>query len=118
MLKKRMAGIVSAAVLTIAYGIVRYPLFEWHGMKEFPLYLWGIGMIVIVVAGFIRGTKVLPFLTLAGYVIGFAAGAVFQYDYGEGLNNLWIIWMWCFLVSILLGLVWEIALRKKRTNPS
>ena len=51
-------------------------------------------------------------------VIGFAAGAIFQTngtDPGGGrTNNLWIIWTVAFIGIIIVSVVLELILKKKR----
>ncbi len=113
-MKKRMIGVVSMAGLAAAYLLFRYPLFEQHGMKAFPLYLFLVGMTVIVITGLIRGTGAIPILTVVGYVGGFLCSGIFQYDYGEGLNNRWMIWMWCFVVAMVIGVVIQLVQRHRR----
>lgn len=57
--------------------------------------------------------------TLAGFVVGFGAGMVFgPYPAGEAYGHGhygWAIWGGCFLVSIVLGVIWQ-KLRKKVPN--
>lgn len=112
-MKGRTVGILSLAAILVSYLIFRYPLFDLHGMKEFPLALCVVGVFLIVVTGLIRKNKVPPLLIALGYIGGFAVGVLFNYDYGEGLNNLWIIWMWCFVVASLVGIVGNLVLKKR-----
>ena len=91
-MRKRLVGISSLIVILGAYFVFRYPLFGLHGMKEFPLVLCVVGIFFIVVTGLIRKNKIMPITTVIGYIVGFFAGVLFEYDYGEGLNNMWIIW--------------------------
>ena len=112
-MKERMFGILSLIALGGAYLVVRYPLFSLHGMKEFPLLLCIVGVSLIFFTGLVRKNKVLPPIIALGYIIGFVAGALFGYDYGEGLNNLWIIWLWCFVTIVLVGVVGNLFLQKR-----
>ncbi len=109
----KIIGILSLAAILVSYLIFRYPLFDLHGMKGFPLALCMVGVFLIVVTGLIRKKKVPPLLIALGYIGGFAVGVLFGYDYGEGLNNLWIIWMWCFVVASLVGIIGDLALQKR-----
>lgn len=109
----KIIGILSLAAILVSYLIFRYPLFDLHGMKGFPLALCMVGVFLIVVTGLIRKKKVPPLLIALGYIGGFAVGVLFGYDYGEGLNNLWIIWMWCFVVASLVGIIGDVALQKR-----
>ena len=116
-MKKRMVSIVSLCVLLIAFFSFRYLLFELHGMKQFPLYLLIVGIIVITVSGFIKGNRIAPILTVAGYIVGFFIGylfAVTSYDPGGGtLNNMWLIWMGSYAAAIIAGILIEIFNGKK-----
>lgn len=112
-MKGRMIGILSLASILVSYLIFRYPLFDLHGMKGFPLALCIVGVLLIVVTGLIRKKAVPPLLISFGYIGGFAVGVLFSYDYGEGLNNLWIIWMWCFVVASLVGIIGDQVLKKR-----
>lgn len=112
-MKERMFGILSLIVMVGSYLVVRYLLFGLHGMKEFPLALWAVGVFLIILTGLVKKNKVLPTIIALGYIIGFAAGAVFGYDYGEGLNNLWIIWLWCFVTIVLVGVIGNLFLQKR-----
>lgn len=112
-MKERMIGNLSLAAVLASYLIFRYPLFDLHGMKDFPFILCLIGVFLIVLTGIVRKNKVTPPLIALGYIGGFAAGALFSYDYGEGLNNLWIIWMWCFVVASVAGIIANLVLERR-----
>ena len=112
-MKERMFGILSLIALGGAYLVIRYLLFGLHGMKDFPLLLCAVGVFLIFLTGLVRKSKVLPPIIALGYILGFAAGALFGYDYGEGLNNLWIIWLWCFVTIVLVGVVGDLFLQKR-----
>lgn len=71
------------------------------------------GVVLIFLTGLVRKNKVLPPIIALGYILGFAAGALFGYDYGEGLNNLWIIWLWCFVSIVVVGVVGNLFLQKR-----
>lgn len=108
-----MFGILSLIVMVGSYLVVRYLLFGLHGMKEFPLVLWVVGVFLIILTGLVKKNKVIPPIIALGYIIGFAVGALFGYDYGEGLNNLWIIWLWCFVTIVLVGVIGNLFLQKR-----
>ena len=112
-MKERTIGNLSLAAVLASYLILRYLLFDLHGMKEFPFMLCLAGVLLIVFTGIIRKNKVSPPLIALGYIGGFVAGVLFSYDYGEGLNNLWIIWMWCFVVASLFGMIGDLILKKR-----
>lgn len=102
-MKKRIAGALSLIGLIGAYWVVRYPLFSFHHMKEWPLDLLIFGVIVIAVSGLIRGRKLVPICTFIGYGVGFVLGYLFQFDYGRELNSLWLIWTIVYLAVMLVG---------------
>ena len=104
-MRKRATGIAALAVIVAAYVVFRYPLFPLHGMKEFPLYLCILGAILIAFSGIVKGNRILPIAAALGYIIGFPAGKLFEQNYGEGLNSMWIIWLICFAAAILLGVI-------------
>lgn len=70
-MKKYIVSIASLILLIVAYLLLRYPLFHLHGMKKWPFYLFAVGFIVIAVSGFGCKSKMLPLLTVAGYILGF-----------------------------------------------
>ncbi len=115
-MKKRMPGALSLIGLTGAYLALRYPLLFLHNMKDWPLILFAAGVIVIAASGLAFGRKILPILTVAGYIAGFIAGYVFQFDYGIGLNSLWIIWTCVDLGAILAGIAAEILCGRRKLN--
>lgn len=104
-MRKRVTGIAALTAIAAAYFVFRYPLFSLHGMKEFPLYLCILGAILIVLSGIVKGNRILPIAAALGYIIGFPAGKLFEQNYGEGLNSMWIIWLICFAAAILLGVI-------------
>lgn len=115
-MKKRMRGTLSLMGLIGAYLALRYPLFFLHNMKEWPFVLFGVGAIIIIILGLAFNRKILPILTVSGYIVGFISGYIFQFDYGTGLNNLWIIWTCVYLGAILVGVAVEIFYRGRKTN--
>ena len=120
--KKRIIGIVSLLVLTGSYLLVRYPLFELHGMKDWPLVLLTAGSIAVVIAGIILGKRVVPVFTAVGYILGFFGGFLFQSDRYDAnsktySNDMWAIWTVSFLALITAGIIVEIingAMNKKK----
>lgn len=104
-MSKRATGIAALSAIVAAYVVFRYPLFSLHGMKDFPLYLCILGAVLIVISGVLKGNRILPIAAALGYIIGFPAGKLFEQNYGEGLNSMWIIWLICFAASILLGFI-------------
>ena len=68
-----------------------------HSMKLWLFALFVVGTILIVISGLALSRKVLPILALAGYIVGFVLGYIFQSDDVAGLNDLWIIWTCVYL---------------------
>ena len=116
-MNKRIVGIVSLCVLLIAFFVFRYLLFGLHGMKQFPLYLLILGIIVITVSGIIKTNRIVPIFTTIGYIAGFFVGhlfAVTSYDPGGGtLNNMWQIWLNSYATAIVAGVIIEMFNGKK-----
>ena len=115
-MKKRTAGFVSLLVLTAEYFIIRYPLFKLHGMKEWPLCLFMAGAVVISVSGLVKTDRILPVCTALGYSAGFILGYLFQFDYGRGLNSMWIIWTFCFAAAAAAGFMAGMFVHSKRSS--
>lgn len=53
-MKERTIGNLSLAAVLASYLILRYLLFDLHGMKEFPFMLCLSGVLLIVFTGIIR----------------------------------------------------------------
>jgi len=116
--KRLVLCLISLAVLCVGFVIIRYTLFSAHGMKEWPLLLFIVGLLVISVSYFI-GARQVPVFTTLSYIIGYAIGAIFQtngVDPGGGsTNNLWIIWTVVFACFTLASILTELlAARKKK----
>ncbi len=109
-MRKRIAGLVSLLALTGGYGVIRYPLFALHGMKDWPLVLFIAGVLIIALSGLLKGDKSVPVFTALGYIVGFVLGYIFQFDYGREQNSMWIIWTGCYAAAILAGvcvMIWN-----------
>ena len=104
-MRKRAVGIAALAAIVAAYVVFRYPLFSLHGMKDFPLYLCILGAVLIAISGIGKGNRTLPVAAALGYILGFPVGKLFEQNYGQGLNSMWIIWLICFATAILLGII-------------
>lgn len=113
-MKERKAGIASLLAIVGFCLVCRYPLFDLHGMKEFPVTLCIVGAFLIVITGLIEKKTILPISIALGYIIGFFVGILFGYDYGEGLNNMWIIWMWCVIAAGILGIMCDLIGKQTR----
>lgn len=115
-MEKRKVGVISLCVLLAAYLLFRYPLFELHGMKQFPLVLFIIGAAVIVVFGIWKGGRLAPLYTTVGYIVGFILGCLLQntfYDPGSGtLNDFWKFWWGGFIAATVAGILQEVQQKK------
>lgn len=115
-MRKRTVGIAALAAIVAAYVVFRYPLFSLHGMKDFPLYLCILGAVLIAISGIGKGNRTLPVAVALGYILGFPAGKLFEQNYGQGLNSMWIIWLICFAAAILLGIILNCLVGRKPTH--
>lgn len=115
-MKKHIVGALSLIGLAVIYLAVRYPLFFLHGMKQFPFILFVPGAVIIAISGLAFCGKILPASVSVGYIVGFVLGFIFQFDYGVGLNSLWIIWSCVYFAAIIIGAAAEIICRKRKTN--
>lgn len=113
-MKSRTFGLVSLAVLAGAFLVIRFPLLFLHGMKEWPLDLFAVGAVVIALSGILLRARRLPVFAAAGYLLGFAAGCLWQQSDAPGNSDLWIIWTAVFLVLILVGIAAEILAYRRR----
>ena len=108
---RRAICIISLLVLCAGFVLIRFAMFDIHGMKQWPLVLFVGGLVVIGVSYF-AGAAV-------SYIMGFTIGKIFQQDGtdpgGGSTNNLWIIWTVIFVCFTLASILTELlAVRKKR----
>lgn len=115
-MRKRTTGIAALAATVAAYFVFRYPLFHLHGMKDFPLYLCILGAVLIAITGVLKENRILPTAAALGYILGFPVGKLFETNYGEGLNSMWIIWLGCFAAAILLGIIINCLTQRETTH--
>ncbi len=121
--KRRVVHLVSLVVLLLEFVLCRFAFFSFHGMKEWPLVLFLVGIVVLVFSMFHKKNyNYVPVFTVIGYFVGFWAGVLFSskgQDAGGGAtNNFWILWTVVFVGCILAGVITETA-RKwwKLTRP-
>lgn len=104
--KKQM--FLGALLLLIAFGIIRYGLFSWHGMKQFPVFMLIIGLAGLLLS-WVAHRPLGAVMAGFGYPAAFLIGWVFQQDRpgpgGTSLNNLWFLWLGSYLISLLIGFV-------------
>lgn len=116
-MNKRIKAVISLLVLEFAYLIIRYPLFDLHGMIQWPLYLNIAGATIIVVSIMV-GRSITPIFTVTGYILGFALGYLFEISSSsatsQAMSNLWQIWLLVFVVAIFIGV--NIEVKKENTR--
>ncbi|MDL2324474.1 hypothetical protein LJC61_04920 [Ruminococcaceae bacterium OttesenSCG-928-A16] len=102
--------------LFLCFLLCRFALFGLHGMKQWPLFLFLVGLFTIGVAA-IAGSKTTMVATPIGYLVGFAAGQLLAtpgVDQGGGsTSNAWFIWAVAFLAIVLAGVIWGLIARHK-----
>ena len=112
LMKKDKTGTISLISLISMYLIIRYPLFSLHGMKDWPFILFCANAVIIVIASMVFYKQKLPSFVTSAYAISFVIGYLFQFDYGHGLNSMWIIWTVSNFIIIIIGFIYE----KRRLN--
>lgn len=105
---------MSVAAIVISYLLIRFPLFNMHGMKDLPNMLAILSIGTIVMASIFKKRKVFIGV-IVGYIGGFAFAMLFNsngFDQAGGAtNNAWIIWTVFLILSILFTMI--ISYRKK-----
>lgn len=106
---------ISIVILLLGFVLCRYVFFDIHGMKEFPLVLLVVGIIVMVIS-LLSSRKIMPFFISTGYIIGFVTGFIFQNTKmdanGVSVNNLWVIWAAVYLSLMVIGAICELLFKK------
>ena len=105
-----MIHLLSLGALCIGFALCRYVFFDIHGMKQWPVILFVIGIIAVTISFILEG-KTVPICTALLYIAGFVAGVFFQTDGtdsgGTTTNNLWIIWTVVFICLTLAGVIYD-----------
>lgn len=111
--------LIPSIILIFSFIIVRYILFDIHGMKQFPFILFLCVFIAIIVSALTK-VKIIPYIISTSYPIGFIIGFIFQKngtDFGGGLtNNLWIIWASSIVVIVIISIIIELIIKKNSDN--
>ena len=115
---RRAICIISLLVLCAGFVLIRFAMFDIHGMKQWPLVLF-VGVLVVIGVSYFAGAGLIPPFTAVSYIMGFTIGKIFQQDGtdpgGGSTNNLWIIWTVIFVCFTLASILTELlAVRKKR----
>lgn len=107
--------VIALGILLVGFILGRYVFFDVHGMKEFPVVLLVLGLVVMVIS-VLTTKKILPYFISVGYIIGFVFGFIFQVTKmdanGVSVNNLWVIWAVVYVAFIVLGFICEWCFRK------
>jgi len=113
--KSLLNHVIALGILLVGFILGRYVFFDVHGMKEFPVVLLVLGLVVMGIS-LLTTKKVLPYFISAGYIIGFVFGFIFQVTKmdanGVSVNNLWVIWTVVYVAFIVLGFICEWCFRK------
>lgn len=106
-------------LLGISYWLCRFSFFELHGMKQWPNLLAMLSIVTIVIAA-IFGSRLTPAAAVIGYMGGFIIAMIFNTDGvdpgGGGTNNAWIIWGIVFFLSILIGIISDLFIKRRHEN--
>ena len=106
--KNVMIHLLALGLLCIGFVLCRYVFFDIHGMKQWPVILFAIGIIAVAISFILEG-KTTPVCTAFSYIAGFVVGVMFQTDGtdagGTTTNNLWIIWTVVFICLTLAGVI-------------
>ena len=110
---------LSFIILLASFAVIRFALFETHGMKELPLILFSPCLIVLIIC-LASGATVSSLMTAISYPLGFAAGLFFQTDSvdagGGAANDLWIIWTVVSAAVIAVSVITEAIIKKSINN--
>ena len=112
-----LTHLISLGVLLLGFLLCRYAFFDLHGMKEWPVDLFIVGIVALLISLFAK-KQYAPWFTSLGYLLGFLLGVILHTegtDPGGGkTDNLWIIWMFTFLGCIVAGLIFETVTKWRR----
>ena len=107
--------VIGLGILIVGFVLGRYVFFDVHGMKEFPVTLLVLGLVVMLIS-ILTSKKVLPYFISVGYIIGFVFGFLFQVTKmdanGVSANNLWVIWAGVYVAFIIAGFLCESFFKK------
>lgn len=109
----------SLLILLISFVVIRYVLFETHGMKQIPFILFLPIFLAMIIFCFTK-LKIIPFGFAVSYLMGFVLGNMFQtygLDAGGGAtSNMSIIWTSVIVAMIVVSMIAEYMNGKKSKN--
>ncbi len=96
--------------LLLFYLLIRYPLFFIHGMKDWPLFMFFLAALSMLVFWFMDKRKMI-FPGALFYILSFIAARFFSsksLDLGGGkLDSTWKLWLIFYLLALILYLLWN-----------
>ncbi len=114
--KRKPALLISLSILMIGFMLIRYHLFELHGMIQWPLIMMFICLTMIIFS-FAAKAVITPLSASVSYIAGFFIAYLFQSDGtdpgGGRTNNLWIIWTMAIIVTIIVSSIYEFVRSRK-----
>lgn len=112
----KQVSLVGIVVLILSFLLVRFLLFDQHGMKQWPLILAVATLILMIIALWGRYKITSLFMSLS-YLLGYFLSLVFQMsgvDPGGGrTSNQWILWAIFILLISLIGVIVEYFVTKR-----
>ena len=112
-------AVLSVGILAIGFSMIRFPLFQLHGMKQWPFILMLLCLAVIIIS-FILKTKITSLACSVSYIIAFFFAYIFQTDgidaSGGKTNNLWIIWTIIVIMTVVMFGIMEYIMSRKVTK--
>ena len=112
----KMWNLFLIGVFVASFILVRYVLFELHGMKDWPELLAVVSLVILVLALAKKKTWI-ALTTGFGYPVSFGLGLLFVRDGtnpgGGRKNNRWFLWTICLLIFIFAGVVAQIVSERK-----
>ena len=107
--------LLSVAILSLVFVLIRYVLLDLHGMKQWPLTLFLAGIAVVGISSAF-GCRLIPVIAGVSYPVSFLIGMLLQTESvdpsGARTNNLWLIWTGTYLAMMLAGAVSEWAITR------
>lgn len=108
MKNKKSVFIMSLVTLVLSYFIIRYALFEMHGMKQWTLVMSGLAVVVLAVSTYFNKQNTMMISTL-GLIISFMIGMTLRTTSSDqGLSNGWLIWIVSYLILVGIGVFLDV----------
>lgn len=115
--KKWYLCFLPVGMLLLGYVLCRFAFFGLHGMKEWPLNLLLVGLVVVLLS-MITKKQVIAWFASAGYLVGFFTGVLVHaegFDPGGGrTDNLWQIWTVVYICCMVAGAIVETVIKWRK----